>query len=136
MTANKGKFKVKGTNILKNTQRPNSMKDFLKDMPARESEQNSPAHDVELHKSADTHLQRSLNTENIEDTRGQGLENGVAHDSKRLHLHIRKDLADRLYETVFKRKRDSIKKGEKRKAATQRAIIEEALEEYFMTHGP
>ena len=47
---------------------------------------------------------------------------------ERIHVHIRKDLADKLIEMVYARKRDG--KVKKRKAS-QRHIIEQALEEYF-----
>ncbi len=51
---------------------------------------------------------------------------------ERLHVHIRKDLADKLLEMVFKRKCD---RKMKKHQATQRVIIEEALEEYFSNHN-
>ena len=47
---------------------------------------------------------------------------------ERIHVHIRKDLADKLIEMVYARKREG--KVKKRKAS-QRYIIEQALEEYF-----
>lgn len=132
MTAKTGKFKVKGTNILKNRQPPNSMKNFLEDMPTEKSEQNSSGHDVELHNSDYTHPQSPPDTQILKDTSNH---HTCGDNIERLHLHIRKDLADRLCEAVFNRKRESINKGEKRNKATQRAIIEEALAEYFMKHG-
>jgi hypothetical protein len=45
-----------------------------------------------------------------------------------LHVQIRKNLADQLLERVFQLKREP---GRKKKAASQRAIIEAALEAYF-----
>ncbi|GBC64177.1 hypothetical protein DENIS_5195 [Desulfonema ishimotonii] len=50
------------------------------------------------------------------------------NDVVRIHVHIRQDLADKVLEAVFQRKR---KKGTMKKEASQRAIIEEALELYF-----
>ena len=49
-------------------------------------------------------------------------------DVTRLHVHIRRDLADRLFEEVFRRKRD---RSVPNKNATQRVIIEQALDAYF-----
>lgn len=46
----------------------------------------------------------------------------------RLHIQIRKDLIDKLIETVYKRK---AAQKTKRRNATQRAVIEEALESFF-----
>jgi hypothetical protein len=135
MTAKTGKFKEKGINILKNRQPPNSMKNFLEDMPAVKSEQNSSVHDAESHNSAYTNPQSPPDTQILKDTSHQNHHHTCGHNLERLHLHIRKDLADRLCETVFNRKRESISKGEKRNKATQRAIIEEALSEYFVKHG-
>jgi len=46
----------------------------------------------------------------------------------RLHVHIRRDLADRLFEEVFSRKWD---RSVPNKFATQRVVIEHALDAYF-----
>ena len=46
----------------------------------------------------------------------------------RLHVHIRKDLADKMLEMVFERKRNP---AVDKKDASQRMIIEEALEAFF-----
>ena len=46
----------------------------------------------------------------------------------RLHIQIRQDLVDRLLDMVFRRKRDP---GTDRARASQRAVVEEALEVYF-----
>jgi hypothetical protein len=46
----------------------------------------------------------------------------------RLHVHIRKDLADALFQEVFRRKTDG---SVPNKNSTQRVIIEQALEAYF-----
>ena len=46
----------------------------------------------------------------------------------RLHVHIRKDLADKMLEMVFERKKNPVVD---KKDASQRMIIEEALEAFF-----
>jgi hypothetical protein len=46
----------------------------------------------------------------------------------RIHIHIRQDLANKIFDVVVQRKKDL--KYSKREAS-QRAIIEEALEYYF-----
>ena len=55
---------------------------------------------------------------------------GMVNQKKlgRLHIQINQDLLDRLLKTVFERKRD---RNITTREATQRAIIEEALEGYF-----
>ena len=50
----------------------------------------------------------------------------------RLHLQVRQDLIDQILHEVFERKRDHTKIA---REATQRAIIEEALEGYFKRKG-
>ena len=49
----------------------------------------------------------------------------------RLHIEVRLDLVQQLMHRVFQRKCDP----QLKKHATQRAIIEEALEEYFQRHS-
>jgi len=121
-----GKFKSKGANILKGQQSgPNSMEDFLKDTQKR--------------KSADTNLHETTNPQNHNSTNEHSLQttnHQIHRPSKdrreelgRLHIQIRQDLIEKLLDAVFKRKRDS---SIKMRNATQRAIIEEALEKYFM----
>ena len=47
---------------------------------------------------------------------------------ERIHVQIRKDLADKLIKMVYARKREG---KVKKRNASQRQIIEQALEEYF-----
>jgi len=124
--ANKaGKFRSKGSNILKGQQpRPGSMTDLLEKSSVTEDFEN----DVQIHKNADTHphIPTDIRTHSPDD---KYLDKDKL---ERLHLQIRKDLADKLYETVFKRKRNP---KFRRKDATQRAIVEEALNKYFIKQG-
>jgi len=130
----KGKFKAKGASILKG--KPSgfkSMKEFLED-PSRiaasgfntnsktQKHKNTFAQDRICSKANDDNPFENLKIENAH-AKGSQPE-GVA----RLHVHIRKDLADKILETVFKRKRN---RKIRNKDATQRVIIEQALEDYF-----
>ena len=74
----------------------------------------------QLHKPTKSRLYKSTSTENISTTGKERI--------GRLHIDIRQDLADRLLEMVYQRKRNPNIKG---RVSTQRAIIEEALEQYF-----
>ena len=105
------KFRSEGKNILSGQDvRPNSVEDFLNDSP-----------DVYLHKSPFTRKQNSANAQ----TRWQ-------EKLGRIHIQIRQDLAESLLRLVYKRKSDPNIKGRR---ATQRGIIEEALESYFRRKG-
>jgi hypothetical protein len=116
-----GKFKSKGTNILKGQgAMPNSMKDFLEDTQKHKSI------NTQSHKNTYPESSNSTNEPLLQDTNYQKEELG------RLHIQIRQDLIEKLLDTVFKRKRD---RKIKNRNATQRAIIEEALEKYFMQDG-
>jgi glutamyl-tRNA reductase len=104
------RFKQKGQSILSG---PNSMKDFLEEQK-----------DTQMHKTIKPQKHKSPNVKSRNYT--QDL-NGCEQDNdklERIHVQIRKDLADKLIEMVYVRKRQG-KKG------TQRHIIEQALEEYF-----
>ena len=110
------KFKTKGVNILKGEQaKPNSMEDFLKDSP-KEYEKKA-----QIHKTAIPQFHKITNpqTHNFEVRK---------EELGRLHIQIRQDLVDKLLGAVFRRKRDPKVKN---RNATQRAVIEEALENYF-----
>ena len=111
------KFKTKGVNILKGQQtKPNSMEDFLKDSP-KEYENKSQIHNntvPQIHKITNPLIHSVLEVKKEE--------------LGRLHIQIRRELVDKLLGTVFRRKRDPKVKNQN---ATQRAIIEEALENYF-----
>jgi len=50
---------------------------------------------------------------------------------ERLHIQIKKCLSDKLIELVYRRKRNP---EISRNKSTQRAIVEESLEEYFSRH--
>jgi len=97
------KFKTKGASILKG---PSNIRDFINDSSGHKE-------NTQIHKNTFPQFHKA-----------------PAQHSKlgRLHLQIRQDLIDKLIDTVFRRKRDQ---KESNKKATQRAIIEEALENYF-----
>jgi hypothetical protein len=126
MKNKKDRFKQKGENILNS--RPNSMRDFL--VGHQDTQMHKDAIAL-VHKTTKPQIHRSVNVQNRNYTKPQGL-NGSARDTdseelERIHVQIRKDLADKLIEMVYSRKRE---KKSKRKAS-QRHIIEKALEEYF-----
>ena len=111
------KFKIKGTNILKEQQaRPNSMKDFLNDPP------------TEYEKDTQPHKNTTLQLHKITNPKKYSVIEVEREELGRLHVQIKQDLLDRLLDLVFKRKRNPKIKNQ---IATQRAIIEEALENYF-----
>ena len=115
------KFTSVGESILKGQQSgPGNMEEFLKDSKEKATrkgtgpEDPSTKREPQMHKNTFTQKPKSPFPQ--------------SHECERLHVQIRKDLADKIIEMAFRRKRDS--KG-RRKKATQRAIIEEALEEFF-----
>ena len=93
------------------------MKDFLNggQDPTLLNRNNNMTPENELHKSVST--QNHINPE---------------EQLERLHIQIRKGLSDKLIELVYKRKRNP---EISRNKSTQRAIIEESLEEYFVRHA-
>ncbi len=98
------RFRIKGTNILKD--KPNGIGDFLNDS----SPQDKNAH---LHNSTKPQIPISKDQRD---------------ELGRLHIQIKQDLIEKLIDTVYKRKADpKIKK----KNATQRAVVEDALALYF-----
>ena len=104
-------FRSTGKNILNNGGTlPNSVEGFLNDTP-----------NAHLHTSTFTQIQHT----SIEQNRNQ-------ENIGRVHIQIRKDLAVALWGLVFERKSDPKIKG---RQATQRGIIEEALESYFKRKG-
>jgi hypothetical protein len=120
------KFKSKGANILKGQQAgPNSMEDFLKDTQKRKSTipQTHESTNPQNHNSTNKHFHQTTNYQIHRNSIDRKEELG------RLHIQIRRELIEKLLDTVFKRKRD---RKVKNRNATQRAIIEEALEKYFM----
>ena len=120
----KGKFKSKGENILMHS--PKSMEDFLKDT------QNHKDTIPPLHKNTNPQKDNSTNEHLLRATNHKMHKppSEQKHKTCRLHIQIRQDLADKLLDMVFKRKRNPIVKM---RDASQRAIIEEALDHYFIS---
>ena len=139
MKNKKDRFKQKGKSILYS--RPNSMKDFLEDQESRQMHKDAI---TQLHKTTDSqkhncnnihdtsvqkHKYASAQNRNYSNTQSSHQDNNSGPEAlERIHVQIRKDLADKLIEMVYARKRKG--KLAKRKAS-QRQIIEQALEEYF-----
>ena len=124
---NTDRFKHKGSAILSGRKSfPSSVQDFIKDDP----ETSDPA--ATPHKNTNTHLHnfRSIQSSPTIVSRAQDRQKPDMEPLGRLHIEIRQDLMDQLLELVFQRKRDPFIKG---RAATQRGIIEEALQLYFET---
>jgi hypothetical protein len=125
MENKKEKFKQKGHSILSG---PNSMKDFL------EGQKNTQMHKdaiTQLHKATDTQkhkntLAQKRNYTNTQSPKESNRETGPER-LERIHVQIRKDLADKLFAKIYARKRE----GRSKRNASQRHIIEQALEEYF-----
>lgn len=117
MTNRTGRFRQKGNSLLMDIKSPSCMKDFLNggQDPTLLNRNNNMTPENELHKSVST--QNHINPE---------------EQLERLHIQIRKGLSDKLIELVYKRKRNP---EISRNKSTQRAIIEEALEEYFVRHA-
>ena len=130
-----GKFKSKGSDILKAKAAPNSMNEFLEDIPEKtpQLQEDSVA---QLHKTTDPQNHNFTRAQNRNDTKPQIPDENQYSASKnmepevveRIHVQIRKDLADKLIEMVYARKREGTLAKRK---ASQRQIIEQALEEYF-----
>ena len=109
----KGQFRSKGSEIL-GRKAPASVESFLNDSVKTHGP------DSQSLKSTNPHTHNPAN---------------VATESSsqlgRLHIEVRLDLAQQLMQRVFQRKCDP----QLKRRATQRAIIEEALEEYFRRHS-
>jgi len=117
------------------------MKDFLEGHKDTQMHKDAIA---QLHKTTEPQKQNCANTQeafaqkhkyanaqNRNYTKPQN-SNGSDRDTgpeelERIHVQIRKDLADKLIEMVYTRKRE----GKSKRKASQRHIIEAALEEYF-----
>ena len=102
-------FRKKGTSILRD--KPDGIGDFLNDSSPRDG-------------NAHFHISTEPQFHKIKVPK---------EELGRLHVQIRKDLTDKLMEIVYKRKADP---RTKKKNATQRAIIEEALEMLFNKMAP
>jgi hypothetical protein len=133
-----GKFKSKGVSILKGSPTgPKSMTEFLAHPEEMDMLNNScNIANVQRHNGtpAQKHSSQPSGQPRIpEDSRSvtNQIEDLDPVEITRIHVHIRKDLADKLVEAVFNRKRD---RSFKRKDATQRVIIEQALETWFENH--
>ena len=124
MKNKKDKFKKKGQSILNSA--PNSMKDFLEDQKDTQMQKDAIA---KSHKTTKPQIHKSANVQSRNYTESQNADGSERDNDKleRIHVQIRKDLADKLMEMVYARKR----KGKSKRNASQRHIIENALEEYF-----
>jgi hypothetical protein len=105
ITEKSDRFKSKGAEILSQNQ-PYNVESFLNAAKPSETKPISP--------------QNHIRNKTLESSSKLG----------RLHIEVRLDLVKQLMQRVFKRKCDPDLRGR----ATQRAIIEEALEEYFRRH--
>lgn len=112
-TGKTSKFRSKGSEIL-GREPPSSVESFLNNSP------DSPEDHPSSHKS-----------ENTQNHKPTFVGSELPAKLGRLHIEIRLDLAQQLLTLVFQRKCDP----QRKKQATQRAVIEEALEEYFRRHS-
>ena len=152
-----GKFKSKGSDILKTPNAgPGSMNEFLENKPVSDTQKPNSS-SVQLRKNTDSQNHNYASTLNRTNAFAQKHKNKIAPNNnyaktqrsheeneydeinnteaeavERIHVQIRKELANKLIEMVYRRKREE--KSVKRKA-TQRQIIEQALEEYFTKEG-
>jgi predicted RNA binding protein with dsRBD fold (UPF0201 family) len=124
-TKTAGKFKSKATSILESQKpTPDSMAYFLKD-----TQLNKTAN-TQLHKGSEPKICNPAIEDLAKPTNGQmHITSKSQNELGRIHIQIRQDLIEKLLDTVFKRKRN---RKIKNRDATQRAVIEEALEMYFM----
>jgi hypothetical protein len=121
MKNNKERFKKKGQSILGS--RPNSMRDFLEDQQDAQMHKDAI---TQSHKATESQRRNYANAQNRNYTQNPNEPNQDTgpEELERIHVQIRKDLADKLIEIVYVQKREG-------KKATQRRIIEQALKEYF-----
>jgi len=103
-------FKDKATAMIKSS--PQSMKDLLEN----NSKSSISSTDGQIHKNPNKKIHKSR--KNSDQT----------IKFARFHVHIRQEIADKVFEAVFVRKKN---KEKIKKEASQRAIIEEALELHF-----
>ncbi len=132
-----GKFKSKGSNILKAQKTgPSSMNEFLEDKPSKAAQIQKDSV-TQLCKTTDPQNHNFTSVQNRNDTKTQTSDDETKDSAtknvepeavERIHVQIRKDLADKLIEMVYERKREG---KVKKRNASQRQIIEQALEEYF-----
>ena len=127
-TKTAGKFKSKAASILEGQKsKPDGMDAFIKNTQIPKTT------NTQLHNDSEPKI-HNLTIEDLpKPTNGQVHINAKTQDQLgRIHIQIRQDLIEKLLDMVFKRKRD---RKIKNRSATQRAIIEEALEMYFMQDG-
>jgi len=111
-------FRSKGLNIVKN-RHLESMTDFLDGLPGDEGNAEKIVQSGPEHKNGDSAA--------LYNKVGPPLFNEKQNENLgRLHIQIRQDLLEKLLDTVFERKRN-----QRNRAASQRAVIEEALEFFF-----
>lgn len=127
-SSEKGRFKSMGKTILK---QPGSIGELLGNTTAEELS----AGDVHNCNSTKPHMHNSANTQIHKKRGNEDTQTGNSQPSEevvRIHVQIRKSLADKLLDIVFVRKRDP---QVNKRDASQRHIIEEALADYFTKHG-
>ena len=112
------------------------MNEFLEDKPAKTAQIQKDSV-AQLCKTTDPRNHNFTSVQNRNDTNTQtssaenkytAINNFEPEAVERIHVQIRKDLADKLIEMVYARKREG---KVKKRNASQRQIIEQALEEYF-----
>ena len=131
-----GKFKSKGSNILKAQKAgPNSMNEFLEDKPAKTAQiqkdsvaQLCKTTDPQNHNFTSMQNRNNTKTQTSDENKSSTTKNIEPEAVERIHVQIRKNLADKIIEMVYARKREG---KVKKRNASQRQIIEQALEEYF-----
>ena len=124
-TKTAGKFKSKAASILEGPKsKPDGMDAFIKNTRLHKTT------NTQLHKNSEPKIHNLTIQDLPKPTNGQThITSNAQNELGRLHVQIRQDLIEKLLDTVFKRKCD---RKIKNRNATQRAIIEEALEKYFM----
>ena len=124
-TKTAGKFKSKAASILDSHKPvPDSVPNLLKNT------QSSKTTNTQLPKGSDPKICNCQLEDLAKASNGQmHITSKPQNQLGRIHIQIRQDLIEKLLDTVFKRKRN--RKIENRNA-TQRAVLEEALEMYFM----
>ena len=125
-------FKQKAADILNSNSGISNISEFLETDGKKKTHPNKhPPANVDKHRYTDAqnHIVPNTKKTNVDDYRHGGSTDNHSEDRLvRIHVHIRKDLADRLIEEVYLRKRNS---QVNKKEATQRAIFEQALTDFF-----
>ena len=125
-------FKQKAADILNSKAGISNISEFLETDGKKKTHPNKHLHaNADKHRSTDAQNHIAPNTVKThrDECRHDGSTNNHSEDRLvRIHVHIRKDLADRLIEEVYLRKRNS---QINKKEATQRAIFEQALTDFF-----